>query len=365
MKVMVFPYDFEFLPIFKNRHLLKDIIIKYLVSPSGFGLTGKDGCFFNNEIDSGIIIQDHMTKEDLMDIDAVWLTESLNKLNDEEIKTTINTIGQYAKQIIYTPNGDKEFEQNINELCKKYNLKVTMPRDYIDLYKLVDERTIVSSFTLRKFETPVITVLGICGMTQKFDIQLYLRSHFLKNGYKVSQIGTKQACEILGFHSIPDFLFEKNYSEVEKILKFNSFIKEIEKKEKPDLIIIGVPDAIIPLNRKHHLGFGIPAYEICSAIQSDFSILSMFNGEYSNDFFDEMSKVCKYRLNIELDAFFISNYTPISNSLDQENLVFTYTKGTEKINDRYPIYNVRNLNDDKLFNHVVKKLAMYGEFSVM
>lgn len=365
MKVMVFPYDFEFLPILKNRHLLTDITIKCLVSPNGFGLTGKDGYFFEDGEKSGFTVHSNMTEEDFSKIDAVWLTESIKKLHKEEIADYIKTISQYRKDVIFTSIVDKTFEKEIKDLCDFYKLKIVTTQDYMSAYDMLDIESVSDSLRWHKCETPVIYVLGVSGMTQKFDLQLYLRSQFISRGYKVSQIGSKSLCETMGFYSVPAFIFSSKYTETEKVLKLNAFIKEIEERENPDVIIMGIPDGIMPLTQKHHFNFGIPAYEMCCAVNPDFSILSLFDGMYNDEFFEEMTKLCKYRLNIDLDIFITSHYTPISNSIDEESLAFTYTKGTKNDSAEFCIYDIKALESDDIFNQIVKKLSMYAQFQVM
>jgi peptide maturation system protein (TIGR04066 family) len=365
MNVMVFPYDFEFLPVLKNRHLLTDITIKSLVSPSGFGLTGKDGYFFDDDKKSGLTIISQMSKEQFGGIDAVWLTEAIKKLHPEEIREYIKNISQYVKTVIFTFAEDKAFEKGIIGLCELYGIKTITTQDYLLTYNMLDIESITDSLKWRKCETPVITVFGISGMTQKFELQLYLRSQFLNRGYKVSQIGSKSLCETMGFYSIPAFIFSSKYTEIEKVLKLNAFIKEIEERENPDVIIIGIPDGIMPLTQKHHFNFGIPAYEICCAVNPDFTILSLFDGMYNDEFFEEMTRLFKYRFNIDLDVFITSHYTPISNSIDEERLAFTYTKGTKNDSDEFCVYDIKDLENDDVFSHIVKKLSMYAQFQIM
>mgnify|MGYP000819041190 FL=1 len=165
----------------------------------------------------------------------------------------------------------------------------------------------------QEIEVPIISVMGVGYNVSKFDVQLYLREMFLKKGYKVAQIGTKKISNIMGFYSIPDFMYNNRFSGEETILRFNEFVKKVEDKEKPDIIIIGVPEPILPLNKKHLFSFGIRAYEIYQAVDVDYCILNLLSGEYSDQFETEMKNVCKYRYNVDIDDFFVSNFSIVSN----------------------------------------------------
>jgi peptide maturation system protein (TIGR04066 family) len=123
-------------------------------------------------------------------------------------------------------------------------------------------------------DTPVIFVLGTGERTNKFEIQLALRENMMKMGYKASQVGTREYCELLGFHSFPRFMFGNGISEISKIASFNRFIKSLERDECPDVIIIGVPRGIMPFNNRLPNGYGILAYEVSQAVTPDSTVYS-------------------------------------------------------------------------------------------
>ena len=50
-----------------------------------------------------------------------------------------------------------------------------------------------------------------------------------EKGYKVAQIGTKKISNIMGFYSIPDFMYNNRFSGEETILRFNEFVKKVER----------------------------------------------------------------------------------------------------------------------------------------
>ena len=73
-------------------------------------------------------------------------------------------------------------------------------------------------------------------------------------------------------------------------------IKNISIEEKPDVILLGIPDSIIALNNKHRFSFGLYAYEMFNAVQPDFVITSlMANEDYNDDFYAEISEMAKYK----------------------------------------------------------------------
>ena len=53
-RLLIYPYDLQFCPIVRHKKLLEDYEIMALVSPRGWGLTGKDGGSADNGGELGI-----------------------------------------------------------------------------------------------------------------------------------------------------------------------------------------------------------------------------------------------------------------------------------------------------------------------
>ena len=53
---------------------------------------------------------------------------------------------------------------------------------------------------------------------------------------------------LFGLHPLPDFLFNTQYSDVDKVYAFNRVMKDVSMQEKPDVILLGIPDSLLPLN---------------------------------------------------------------------------------------------------------------------
>ena len=78
-------------------------------------------------------------------------------------------------------------------------------------------------------------------------------------------------------------MYNNRFSGEETILRFNEVCKKSRRSKKNrDIIIIGVPEPILPLNKKHLFSFGIRAYEIYQAVDVDYCILNLLSGEYSD-----------------------------------------------------------------------------------
>lgn len=126
--------------------------------------------------------------------------------------------------------------------------------------------------------------MGVTNKACKFEIQLSIRENLQSKGYKISQIGSRNYCEFLGFHSFPGFMYNRNLSESEKIILFNNYIKRLENDENPDLIVIGIPGGIMKRNDTFTSYFGIFAYEISQAVTPDYVICSTQYQDFKHEY---------------------------------------------------------------------------------
>ena len=212
--------------------------------------------------------------------------------------------------------------------------------------------------------------MGDGERTCKFETQLVLRKFFKDQGYKVSQIGSRAYCELLGFHSIPTFMFEPRY-EMEKIYLFNQFIKKIELTEKPDVILIGIPGAIMSLNGSNATNCGITAYEISNAVSSDVALFCMYYSNWSTEYYKELQQVVKHKLGFDVQNFVLSNTKLDWMGINEgKNKLKFFTINNSKVESQskelnaneIPAYNIYDKEDaEELCGNVLDKLASYAE----
>ncbi len=366
-KVAVYPYDRNFTSAIRHNKLLKNLNITGLISPNGWGISGRDAGYADGGNNIGIIVESEFDRiSDLCE--TILFIQSENKIDfDKFILPQIKVSIERGKNIIYSVKHDIEHRCIINELCKDKGVKFKYFGDreqYEDLKKN----------QLHKINTPVILVLGTGERTNKFEIQLSLREHLTNLGYKISQIGTKSFCELFGFHSFPEFMFTNSHVESDKILMFNNFVKKIEREENPDMIIIGVPGGVMSFNDMFTNYFGILAYEVSQAVSPDFTILSVLYGDYMPDFFDKISVNLKYRLGVDIDCFNVANTKinwEFSKALHKIQYVTLESKCVEMIKKKFlrldiPIYNIINENESqKMADYLVDKMSTYADISCL
>ncbi|MBD7912580.1 MULTISPECIES: TIGR04066 family peptide maturation system protein [Clostridium] len=350
-RTIIYPYNIDFYPVLRHLNSLKSLDIAGVVSPKGWGLTGKDAGSVGGGENIGIMVESNFSNM-LQSCDTVLFIESYNNLdfNSFVYPKMVEAISK-GKNIISTLKIEDDIINKIEEKCeeeevyfKSYN---NLNENVKDIYIYKEE--------IKEISTPIIFVLGLCDRTNKFEIQLSIREEFIRKGYKVSQVGSKNYCEMFGFHSFPNFMYSKKFTESEKIKLFNEYIKQIEINENPDVIVIGIPGGISPINKFVTNKFGIFAYEVSQAVTPDVSILSLIYNSYSDKDIEFIKNSVKYKLGFEIDCLNIGNNAIDWAKLEETKLLNFITVDSNSVDkkktllkSRYnTIYNILNLKDAK------------------
>ncbi len=366
-KAIVYPFDVQFEPVLRYRKLIEQYDIVGAVSPESWGLSGNDAAHKSGGSHIGVNVDCNF--EQSLDLcDTVIFSDAATIFDFQKlIYPKIISAIKREKNIVLLYDIAVEIENEIKQKCEEigkqficYNSRNKF--QYLDEYAAFQEN-------IYDIGVPVVFVIGMCERTGKFETQLAMRDSLLNLGYKVSQIGTRSYCELLGFHSFPEFMFSTNIGETSKIVLFNRYVKEIEYKEKPDIIIIGLPGGIMPFNNYFTNKFGIIPFEVSQAVTPDAAILCTLYDDYKPDYFQMTSRSIRYKLGFEVDCFNLSNvmfdwmsayerkkveYTTVtSNFIDQKKLRFT--------NLNMPVYNILNSEDvNKMAEYIIDRLSNYG-----
>lgn len=364
-RLLVYPFDNDFLAAIKHTEFISKYEITKLVSPNGWGFVGKDAGSTGKWKETGIKVEGNF-KEALGACDSVLFIDSHLKLDFEKIiyPKILEAIKE-KKNILCELKVDDKLKKELAELASNNGISCDFLSDN-EVWSSPEKSEIYN------INTPVIFVLGVSERTNKFEIQLALRKRLIKEGYKVSQVGTKKYCELLGFHSMPNFMYGNSLSEPEKITLFNHYIKKMEKEEKPDVIIIGLPGGTMKFNNKYTCNYGIMSYEISQAVIPDAAICSVLYEEYKPAYFENVCKSLQYKLGFKVDCFNLSNYqSDFVRSESSMQMCYTLLDSTaiiQKIENLSevdtPVYNIlEEENADKMCKFILDKLSCYAEVS--
>ena len=325
MRMMIFPYGHDCEPMIRHAGLLDmRYEIAALVSPGGWGFAGKETAIGNTGIKLHIYerIQDVEEAYDTLFIPSFEILdeEVENRLVDEIIG-----IVPRLSHIICAANLMDANRKKLQDACclsdsscdfKDFS-EHKMPKAY-GLTEPIEQYP-----SLQALYIPVVIVAGVWEKTDKFEVSLTLREQFLREGYRISQIGSRNGCEMMGFHSFPGFMFRKDVDAIDKIIYFNRWIVQIAEEEQPDMMIITIPGAMQNYNEQITRGFGMLHYQVFQAVMPDVLIMCTFYMSIEKDALEEISKICKYRFGIPVDVFHMSNLFVDGNETEAQKRVVT------------------------------------------
>lgn len=360
-KLIIYPFEKEISDIARYREILEEYKLVNIVAPKGWGLGGKESSKLDGGEKTGMIISEQFEKA-LEECDTVFFNDTKSQALFYTYLDKIRVAYERNKEILMTKalyerlslNEKLDFDVNI----------VNTPMNYYDDFLNKEYR-----YKLYKINTPIIGVFGIGDYCNKFDIQLELRKKFIKDGYRVSQLGTKQYSTLFGFPSLPEFIFSSDMSMEEKILSFNHYIHYIEHKENPDIIILGIPGGIMPLSDEYTNYFGELSLIISKAVPIDVSILSMYyTKELEIKILNDIKLYFKYALQCSVDYFNLTNikYERDPSSGDVYYTTMDNQKVSKFISKQGELYKIHNINlfsvldqsaFENIYNCIIKELA--------
>lgn len=320
----VFPYDREFEPVLKHASLVDMLSVNYLTALEGYREQEKISCGGRD-----YIVKEQLTAEEMMQVDILWLTDSFYQVPEEAVLQKVREFAGSGKDILAGQFLENCVCKKIQDICREAGVRLYEPAAFMKEYHPMEQELMTQweqygapfPLEVKQITAPVVMVLGDGEQCDKFELQLVLREHMLRKNYRVCSIGSRTGCETAGVYSHPAFMKENRLSETEKIVYYNNYIKELERQEKPDVFILGIPGAMLPLSKKKFGDFGVRAYEIFQAVSPDFVVLSLHMGEYNRKYMEELQRLFYYRFNTEIDSFYMSSYGIDSFSFHQNGVI--------------------------------------------
>lgn len=349
MKVTVYPFDRDFLPVVKNGDLLKDMEIESVVSLRGWGFVNSGITTYKNR---QYVVSDNLNAA-LKDSDCLWLVDSWNQCS----------FGNYIlpAALLAAKKGRKIICTRLLSDAEMAVLREAVTDTTISFPEQYDPRICHKGEGhgfLGMINVPVVTVVGVAENTGKFDAQAAVYRCFQQNGYRVCWISSRRDAVLMGAHALPNFIVMSSLSENEKIIAMNKYVMMLEQTEKPDVILIGIPGAIALYSKLYSMDFGMLAHEMVQAATPDVLIVGTpysTRGEaYS---FEGLEHLVGQRFGIEIDFHVMSSYMIDSSRSMRERKTIFLTVDEDRVARR-----VSEFDQDNLFyidsDICCKKLGM-------
>lgn len=274
---VVFPFNKEIHSLLRYENLLNFNIYK-LCNTRFFGNVGKTV----TEATEGLLLNNHI----IYDLDQIdWestLFDCFILGHSEELGQVLgkNFIDEIiAKCIKHEKNlycfDDLSSYMDTLDLFSKKGLRYFYP--HVSRENIPRE----NCGKLRHIGKPVIGVFGTSPRQGKYTLQLALRQRFLKDGYRVGQLGTEPTSLLFGFEACYPVGYKStvSISGLDAICVINYLMGKIEDSN-PDLIIVGSQSQTIPLNTGNVGLYTIYNQDIMLACEPDICILCInYNDE--------------------------------------------------------------------------------------
>jgi peptide maturation system protein (TIGR04066 family) len=320
VKLCAIPFSILDIPIIINLTKYNPkYIVNSVVAPRGIGLDGKDIGFVENREELGYNVTSNM-EDSITSCDSVLVLEKdrYTPLYDYANNAIDEAIIQ-RKNIICLLKLKKRELNNYKERCKELNINFTyIVEDKLPLctYKDISE-------PLYKPHAPVIFIGELAENVQGYEVFCNLINVCRDKSIKVSAIGSERANGFLELHTID---FSDITGELDKqVYKINKYIKKLEEKEHPGVIIIKLPKPMIKYDDDVRYDFGLSSYLISQAIEGSYFIVCSPYGFFNNEFWNTMSNNFQSKFGYGINAIHMSNkmvdYTDV---IDKNDLSFLH-----------------------------------------
>lgn len=335
IRLTVYPFSASFLPFCLAES--EQIQIVRLVSPIGYNLENKDAGSADRRDSIGMIVNSDFD-EALSVCDAVLFPGGdYTELFLRDIFDKIISTAKAGKDIYTGVDFDEQQTSAIMDICKSSGAA------FVHIKKQVTEEKLYYQKPDRMYvpKAPVVFVGELIERANSEDITIALTTFFKRRGYRVSTIVCSKEARVFGFHTHDEYQSKDFYPEHQTIDMLNSWIKEIEENEVPDLFVIQLPGGMMRLDDIETSKHGIYAYMWSQVLTPDYFLLCAPYGLLDPNEIQYVNDVFRYRYGFTVDGLHISN-----SSLDFENH-YTYFRSIWGYQELAKVYEIINQTIDK------------------
>ena len=203
-KLIIYPYSISFSPFLRHLAAINKYNIISAVVPGKQVYNDIDASYIDEGPEIGVLLQSDFEKQLEKCETILWSNYEYieNQHYFDKVIFQMENALEINKNIICYQKLNFEIVENLKLIAKKNNCNFKYIYDYEDK----DTETYELDQKDEDIYVPIITVMGVSENCSKFETQLSIRRDLINRGYKVSQIGSREGCELLGFHSFPKFM---------------------------------------------------------------------------------------------------------------------------------------------------------------
>lgn len=337
-KIAFFPFHHDLEVVLQNKDKL--------VGAEIVGITSyKEDCLAIESLCDKYGLPKKSYEQVLADCDEVVLLDNYRSYSTKKYYSVISDANELGKKVIITPLAASQLDLSAYE--DKYELLYKEPKGA----DIIDERYEKSpKYKLYDLDVPVIGIMGQGKNCGKFECQM-LVDDAINRECKTAVISTNPLGVLFGYYTMPAFMYEPLPLH-EKVFKFNMYVRHVESAEKPEMIIVGIPEGIVPFKERDFNSFAEYALAITSAISIDIAILTIYfvHEEIVDSGLQDIIQFCEERFRTPIGAVYMCNviyeipqsklYYPITFEFLNNEYVTKYRASLE--NSKMPIFDSHN-----------------------
>lgn len=301
----LYPFASPLLPAVKLFKELQDkYMLRKLIAPSGYGLTGWDAGYSRNHPPVGLAVTDVLDMSDptwdtLILSPSPWTETMANVMLESAAEGAL----QSGKSVLYLDYDGTNVSEKLLSLSEFYPGKV----EFYCKDSLIPAISLFDKERYKYIDTPVVLIGGLVAEADTFEVLLRLTARLRADGWCVTGITRHPIGTLFGFHTINHILDNMTMTGEAKILAINQLIRRLELTERPSIILIEAPDAVLKYSNYAPNGFGICTYMLCQAVQPDYFVCCVPCEFTDGQFLEKISRDFKYRLGSPIHAVHVSN----------------------------------------------------------
>lgn len=305
-KIVLFPYHPDLKTLIDQKDALRDVQIIGVLS-------FEEDKNLMHSLNHTLVLNDVSYDQLLHDCDTVILLDNYRDYETKKYYEVIEDALVLQKEILITPLAQSQLD--LKKYINQFQLLELMP----DCWKSTREDN-----KIYEIDVPVIGVIGQGKHCGKFENQLLLKE-ILEAEYETITVTTNALGVLFGCYTIPSFLYEDRPFE-EKIFRLNQYVRKISKLGNPDVIILGIPEGVLPFERQEYHHFAEYPLIITAAVPIDMAILCTYfmHGLDVENGLKKITEFCHNKFNVTVGAIAMSQTAVEIPSEEYARIIFEY-----------------------------------------
>lgn len=265
------------------------------LSPCGFSILGRDVGVIDNRNKLGIRSNETISDEEMLrnckNIEIIEYEDEISIRS--KLENLIQLADLKGASVKYHFFSREEYQKELEKQSNKW-LKFRWMDRPVD-------------FVFTGFKIPIIYVGSLFDESKSYELFLGLVLLLREKGIKVSGMGCDKTCSIFGTYRIPEKFSELNISNDEKIKNLRNYLKCIVSLEKPEILVVQVPGAMMALNNALTNGFGVDTYLFSNVTSPDLFYCCMPYELINPENIEQYKKYFENKFNFPLEGLVATN----------------------------------------------------------